>query len=64
MATTLSISGMTCNHCVGTVRQALSAVPGVTKVEVDLAAARAVIEGAARLDALTAAVKDAGYGVR
>jgi P-type E1-E2 ATPase len=53
---TLSISGMTCGHCVGAVRRALSAVPGVTAVDVDLAEGRAVVRGTAQFRALTVAV--------
>ncbi len=43
-ATTLSIDGMTCGHCVQAVTKALSAVPGVTVKSV--AVGSAVIETA------------------
>jgi copper chaperone CopZ len=36
--TTYTVEGMTCGHWVSTVRAAVGAVPGVTGVEVDLAA--------------------------
>lgn len=60
---TLPISGMTCDHCVGTVRRALEGVPGVDSAKVDLAAnqAEVVFEGDESL--LRAAVEKAGYGV-
>ena len=60
--TRLKIEGMTCNHCVMAVRQALEAVPGVTgPVEVTLRPGAATVEGNASTEALTAAVADEGY---
>lgn len=38
MKTQLRIKGMSCNHCVNSVRTALEAVPGVESAQVDLAA--------------------------
>ncbi|MEY4457521.1 MAG: hypothetical protein RIS25_114 [Actinomycetota bacterium] len=32
----LTVQGMTCNHCVMTVTKAVAAVPGVSKISVDL----------------------------
>lgn len=40
---TLTISGMTCGHCVAAVKKALSEVQGVDAVEVTLSPPRAVI---------------------
>lgn len=61
----LSIEGMTCNHCVGSVDKALRAVPGVTDVKVDLASKSAVVQaGDAVTDAaLSDAVNDIGFDV-
>ena len=63
MIITLRIAGMTCNHCARTVGDALRAVPGVTAVEVDLAAGRASVTygDPATVSQLTAAVAEAGY---
>ena len=62
MTTVLKITGMTCNNCVRHVREALAAVPGVSAVTVDLAAATATVaHDAADEAALRAAVIDAGY---
>ncbi|MBG6219063.1 copper chaperone CopZ [Arthrobacter sp. CAN_A6] len=36
MQTTIKISGMTCGHCVSSVLEELSEVPGVEKVDVQL----------------------------
>lgn len=63
--TKLKIEGMSCGHCVGAVRKALSAVPGVRQVtEVNLDSGEAVVEGEADLQALIAAVQDEGYEAR
>ncbi|MCG6941660.1 MAG: cation transporter [Thiohalocapsa sp.] len=58
----LKVEGMSCMHCVKAVTEALSQVPGVTKVqEVSLEQGRARVEGSPDPDALVAAVKEAGY---
>ncbi|SJM89384.1 Copper-exporting P-type ATPase A [Crenothrix polyspora] len=57
----LSILGMTCAGCVSAVESALTAVPGVTSAQVNFADHSAVVKGHAEPDALTRAVKDAGY---
>ncbi|EGV20403.1 CopZ family metallochaperone [Thiocapsa marina] len=62
MTQTLSITGMSCAHCVRAVTSALESVAGVESVEVDLDLARARVEGHADADALIAAVVAEGYG--
>ena len=58
----LSVTGMSCEHCVGAVRDALSAVDGVeTVVEVSLARGEAIVEGQAETAALIAAIEEQGY---
>ncbi len=61
MTTELKIEGMTCQHCQKSVEQALSAVNGVEKVEVNLAAGSARVAGNAALAALVAAVEEEGF---
>jgi copper chaperone len=61
MATTLSVDGMSCEHCEQTVAEALEGVAGVTGVSVDLDGGRATVEGDAAVADLVAAVEDAGY---
>jgi len=61
MAITLQVGGMTCEHCVRAVTKALEAVAGVDNVSVNLAGARAQVEGAADPQALLQAVKSEGY---
>jgi len=64
MKKTLSIEGMSCNHCVNHVKNALADVVGVESATVDLATKSAVVTGGALDDAaLRAAVAEAGYGV-
>jgi copper chaperone CopZ len=60
----LAIEGMTCTGCVTAVTRALSRVPAVSHVEVDLVAARAHITGAADPAALLAAIEQAGFSAR
>ncbi|MCE5394343.1 MAG: heavy-metal-associated domain-containing protein [Acidithiobacillus sp.] len=59
----LKITGMTCQHCVQAVNQALRSVPGVEQVEVNLDTGTAVIQGTAERDRLIAAVTEEGYAV-
>lgn len=61
MAITLSVTGMTCNHCVHSVTKALEAVAGVEKVAVSLAAGQAQVDGKASPDALIRAIVEEGY---
>ena len=58
---TLSIRGMHCASCVGTVEKALKSVPGVASASVNFASERAMVRGSASPEALSKAVKDAGY---
>jgi copper chaperone len=61
----LKIEGMTCNHCVKSVTEALAKVPGVTKVvNVSLANKEAEVSGDVQPAALVNAVADLGYEVR
>ena len=62
--TVLKVEGMMCEHCAARVEKALSAVAGVKKVKVDLAAKTATVTGNAGIEALKAAVTEAGYEVK
>jgi copper chaperone len=58
----LKVDGMSCEHCVRTVHQALEQVTGVERVaEVSLERGEAVIEGEPLVSALIEAVEDEGY---
>ena len=62
--TTIQITGMSCQHCVGAVTKALQAVPGVERAEVDLGAGSARVRGSAAPQTLVDAVVGAGYEAR
>ena len=62
--TEFHIEGMMCNHCRANVERVIAAVPGVSKVSVDLAAGTASVEGDPEPAAVIAAVEAAGYGCR
>jgi len=57
----LKVTGMTCGHCVASVKKALESVPGVSEANVELAAGEAVVEGNADVEALCAAVREEGF---
>ena len=65
MATTLelSITGMTCDHCVHAITTAVQDVEGVKSATVSLEEKSAVVEGE-ELDAakIIAAIEEEGYG--
>ena len=64
MATsTYTVTGMTCGHCVNAVTEEVTALPGVTGVDVDLASGRLTVTSDAPVDddAVRAAVDEAGY---
>ncbi|MDP1877474.1 MAG: heavy metal-associated domain-containing protein [Actinomycetota bacterium] len=68
ITTNVAVSGMTCGHCVSAVSEAISALPGVVSVSVDLAPGAESRVTVSSLDALQsteldAAVDEAGYEV-
>lgn len=60
---TYTVKGMTCGHCVASVTEEVSAIAGVTSVEVDLASGRVQVASNAPVsdEAIRAAVDEAGY---
>ncbi|MFB6160431.1 MAG: heavy-metal-associated domain-containing protein [Haloferacaceae archaeon] len=61
MSTTISVEGMSCEHCEGAVEDALEGVDGVTSAMADRVAGSATVEGTADVAALVDAVEAAGY---
>ena len=59
----LNVDGMMCGHCVAHVTKALQGVDGVTSVEVSLENKTATVVGNVNVEALKAAVEQAGYTV-
>ena len=60
------VSGMTCGHCVASVTEELTEIPGVSTVNVELvpdAVSSVTVESAdvLELDAVRAAIDEAGY---
>jgi copper chaperone len=61
--TTYTVTGMTCQHCVASVTEELTALPEVTGVEVDLAAGAVTVISVGELSTpqVAAAITEAGY---
>jgi copper chaperone len=59
----LEVHGMSCGHCVSAITTAVSALPGVAGVDVDLATGTVRVSGTPDAVQVTAAIEDAGYDV-
>lgn len=62
---TYQLTGLTCGHCVNAVTEEVSAIDGVSAVEIDLVAGgtstlSVTAEGEVSADALAAAIDEAG----
>ena len=58
------VAGMSCGHCVSSVREEVAEIPGVDRVDVDLATGRLTVTGTGVADdAVRRAVAAAGYEV-
>ena len=62
---TFTVSGMTCGHCVASVKEEVSEIAGVSQVDVDLETGRLVVVSSDPVDpaAVRAAVDEAGYDI-
>lgn len=62
-AISYSVSGMSCGHCADAIKGALTALPGIDAVDVDVAAGLVTVSGggATVVDAIRDAIDDAGY---
>lgn len=58
---TLKINGMSCQHCVTSVTEAIQNVGGVSQVSVDLDKGEAAWEGNVNLDEVKAAITKIGF---
>jgi copper ion binding protein len=65
MKTTLNINGMTCDHCVKHVTEALKTIKGVKSAKVSLKDKNALVDHKddVSIDALKTAVVEAGYEI-
>ena len=59
----INIEGMSCNHCVAHVKEALEEIKGVKLIEVNLEGKNALVETEVLNDILISAIDDAGYDV-
>ena len=57
----ITVDGMTCEHCEQNVEEALEGVDGVAEATADRDTSSASVEGTADPDELVSAVEDAGY---
>lgn len=55
------VPDMTCGHCEKTIRNALSTLPGIKTVDIDLAAKTVRIDGTADAAAIRHTITEAGY---
>ena len=64
--TTYKVTGLTCEHCVGAVRTEITAIDGVTGVEIKLVTggtSLVTVEGNVTDEQIADAVDEAGYAV-
>ena len=59
--TSIKVEGMTCGHCAGRVKQAVSGAAPGAEVEVDLQAKEVRIRGEADEQSVRTAIREAGY---
>ncbi|MDA0634983.1 heavy-metal-associated domain-containing protein [Nonomuraea sp. MCN248] len=60
---TYTVKGMTCGHCVSSVKEEVGEVAGVTSVEVELKSGRLTVvsDGPVDQEKISGAVEEAGY---
>lgn len=59
--TTYVVGGITCGHCKNAIEGEVSALEGVSAVNVDIESKRVTVTGDASDDAMRAAIVEAGY---
>jgi copper chaperone CopZ len=61
MSIVIRVGGMSCGHCANTIRQAVSALAGVSRVDVDVASGLVTVDGDGEISAISSAIAQAGY---
>jgi copper chaperone len=64
--TTLKVEGMSCNHCVNSIKNAVGALKGVVGVEVDLDKKQVTVNysaGSVTVENIKETIEDQGYEV-
>jgi len=57
----IKVQGMKCEHCAGSTRKALENISGISNVQVDLDSGEVRFDGAADMEAIKAAIAQAGF---
>ncbi len=60
---TVSIKGMSCQHCVASTKKALEEIPGISNVEVNLDKGEARYDGDVDADVIKDAITKIGFEV-
>ena len=63
---TLNVEGMTCDHCVQTIKEAVNNLVGISRVEVDLENKQVAVEydkALVKLDGITDKIVEIGFNV-
>jgi copper chaperone len=63
MTIEFQVEGMSCQHCVAAVTNAIREHDEAARVEVDLASGRVAVDSVQSADSLKAAIDEAGYTV-
>ena len=61
--TTVSIKGMSCQHCVASVKKALEEIKGISNVEVNLENAEASYDGEVMVEVVKEGIARIGFEV-
>jgi copper chaperone len=64
MTIEFQVEGMSCQHCIAAVTSAIRERDAAAQVQVDLASGRVVVDSTQSVDALKAAIDEAGYTVK
>ncbi|HEY4351540.1 MAG TPA: cation transporter [Paraburkholderia sp.] len=63
MTIEFNVEGMTCQHCVSAVTNAIRERDAAANVQIDLATGKVAVESSASVETLKDAIDDAGYTV-
>jgi copper ion binding protein len=63
MTLTLTVRGMSCDHCTAAITAAVAPLPGVSEVTVDVERGLVTVAGDADEATVVAAIEDTGYDV-
>jgi copper chaperone CopZ len=61
--TIIKIKGMSCQHCVGSTKKALEAIPGISNVQINLEKGEATFDGMIDSQTVNEAITRIGFEV-